>query len=175
MSVELISSLIRDVPDFPKPGILFKDITPVLQDPAGLRAVIQLFVERWKDQGVSKVIGIESRGFLIGAPVALELGLGFGLVRKAGKLPYDCIQRSYDLEYGSATLEAHVDLVAAGERIVVVDDLLATGGTARAASELLRELGAEVVETGFLIELSFLQGRAVLEGMDLPVFAPIAF
>jgi len=175
MTVELISSLIRDVPDFPKPGILFKDITPVLQDPAGLKASVDLFVQRWQSMGIEKIVGIESRGFLLGAPVAYQLGLGCGLVRKAGKLPYECIQRSYDLEYGSATLEAHTDLVKAGERIVVVDDLLATGGTARATIELLRELGAEVVEAGFLIELSFLPGREVIEGLGTPVFAPLAF
>ncbi len=175
MSVDLISSLIRDVPDFPKPGILFKDITPVLQDSAGLKASVDLFVQRWQDQGIEKIVGIESRGFLLGAPVAYQMGVGCGLVRKAGKLPYERIQRSYDLEYGSATLEAHTDLVRPGERIVVIDDLLATGGTARATIELVRELGAEVVEAGFLIELSFLPGREVIEGLGTSVFAPLAF
>ncbi|MBJ94157.1 MAG: adenine phosphoribosyltransferase [Rickettsiales bacterium] len=175
MSVELISSLIRDVPDFPKPGILFKDITPVLQDGAGLKASVDLFVERWQGKQVDKIVGIESRGFLIGAPVAYQLGLGCGLVRKAGKLPYQRIQRSYDLEYGSATLEAHVDLVRQGEKVVVVDDLLATGGTARATVELIRELGGEVVEAGFLIELGFLPGREVLDSLGIPVFAPLCY
>ncbi|MBN92944.1 MAG: adenine phosphoribosyltransferase [Deltaproteobacteria bacterium] len=175
MSIDTIQKLIRDVPDFPKPGILFKDITPVLQDADGLRAMVEIFVGRWRDMGIEKVVGIESRGFLIGAPVAVELGLGLGLVRKAGKLPFERIQRSYDLEYGSATLEAQVDLVRKGERVVVVDDLLATGGTARATVELVRELGGEVVECGFLIELGFLPGRQVLDDMGVPVFAPIAF
>ncbi len=175
MPVDLISSLIRDVPDFPKPGILFKDITPVLQDPAGLKASVDLFVEHWRDMGIDKVIGIESRGFLLGAPVAYQLGLGCGLVRKAGKLPYERIQRSYDLEYGSATLEAHTDVVRPGERVVVADDLLATGGTAAATIELIRELGAEVVEAGFLIELSFLPGRERIEGLGTSVFAPLVF
>ncbi len=175
MPVDRISSLIRDVPDFPKPGILFKDITPVLQDPAGLKASVDLFVEHWRDMGIDKVIGIESRGFLLGAPVAYQLGLGCGLVRKAGKLPYERIQRSYDLEYGSATLEAHTDVVRPGERVVVADDLLATGGTAAATIELIRELGAEVVEAGFLIELSFLPGRERIEGLGTSVFAPLVF
>ncbi len=175
MTIEIISSLIRDVPDFPKPGILFKDITPVLQDPVGLKASVDLFVDRWRDLDIHKIIGIESRGFLLGAPVAYQLGIGCGLVRKAGKLPYDCIQRSYDLEYGSATLEAHTDVVQPGERVVVSDDLLATGGTAAATIELLRELGAEVVEAGFLIELSFIPGRKRLEDMGTSVFAALAF
>ena len=175
MTIDIISSLIRDVPDFPKPGILFKDITPVLQDPVGLKASVDLFVDRWRDMDIHKIIGIESRGFLLGAPVAYQLGIGCGLVRKAGKLPYDCIQRSYDLEYGSATLEAHTDVVQPGERVVVSDDLLATGGTAAATIELLRELGAEVVEAGFLIELSFIPGRKRLEDMGTSVFAALAF
>jgi adenine phosphoribosyltransferase len=175
MSVELISSLIRDVPDFPKPGILFKDITPVLQDPAGLKASVDLLVDRWRDLEIEKIIGIESRGFLLGAPVAYQLGIGCGLVRKAGKLPYERIQRSYQLEYGSATLEAHTDVVRAGERVVVADDLLATGGTAKATIELLRELGAEVIEAGFLIELSFLPGRQRIEELGCSVFAPLVY
>jgi adenine phosphoribosyltransferase len=175
MSAELISSLIRDVPDFPQPGILFKDITPVLQDAAGLKASVDVLVERWRDMRIDKIIGIESRGFLLGAPVAYQLGLGCGLVRKAGKLPYECVQRSYDLEYGSATLEAHTDVVTKGERVVVADDLLATGGTAAATIELLRELGAEVVEAGFLIELSFLPGRKRIEDLGPTVFAALAF
>jgi adenine phosphoribosyltransferase len=175
MSAQLISSLIRDVPDFPEPGILFKDITPVLQDAAGLKASVDVLVERWRDKRIDKIIGIESRGFLLGAPVAYQLGLGCGLVRKAGKLPYKCVQRSYDLEYGSATLEAHTDVVTPGERVVVADDLLATGGTAVATIELLRELGAEVVEAGFLIELSFLPGRERIEALGPTVFAALAF
>jgi adenine phosphoribosyltransferase len=175
MSLDLIKSLIRDVPDFPKPGIVFKDITPVLQSAEGLAAVTNLFVERWRGMGIEKIVGIESRGFLLGAPVAVGLGLGLSLVRKAGKLPYERISRSYDLEYGSATLETHVDAVAKGERVVIVDDLLATGGTARATVELMQELGAEIVEVGFLVELGFLQGRAVLDAMGVAAFAPIKY
>ena len=175
MSKELIESLIRDVPDFPKEGIVFKDITPIFQSAEGLSASVDLFVERWSSMGISRVIGVVSRGFLLGAPIAYRMGLGLGMVRKKGKLPWTTIERSYDLEYGSATLEAHVDTVEKGERIVVVDDLLATGGTARATVELCRELGAEVVEAGFLIELGFLPGRETLASLGVPVFAPIVF
>jgi adenine phosphoribosyltransferase len=175
MSVETIRALIRDIPDFPKPGIVFKDITPIFQDGAGLAAAIDLFVDRWKDQGIERVVGIESRGFLLCAPIAARLGIGCGMVRKKGKLPWTTIERSYDLEYGSATVEAHIDMVAAGSKVAVVDDLLATGGTANAAVELCRELGAEVVEVGFLIELGFLPGREKLESAGVPVYAPIVF
>ncbi len=175
MSVDLIRSLIRDVPDFPKPGIVFKDITPIFQSPEGLRAAVDCFVQRWSDLEVDLIVGIESRGFLLGAPVAHQLGLGCGVVRKKGKLPGATIERSYDLEYGSATLEAHTDLVKAGQRVVVLDDLLATGGTALAAAELCVELGAEIVEAGFMIELGFLPGRSKLEAAGIEVFAPICF
>ena len=175
MSIEAITALIRDVPDFPKEGIVFKDITPIFQSPEGLKATVDLFVERLAQSNVDKVIGIESRGFLLGAPVAYQLGVGCGLVRKKGKLPWTTIERSYELEYGQATLEAHVDLVQPGDRVVVLDDLLATGGTANATVELCRELGAEVIEAGFLIELGFLPGRAKLEASGVPVFAPIVF
>jgi adenine phosphoribosyltransferase len=175
MSIETIRSLIRDIPDFPKPGILFKDITPIFQDPVGLRATVDLFVERFEDMKIDKIIGIESRGFLLGAPIAYQMGVGCGLVRKKGKLPWTTIERSYALEYGEATLEAHIDLVAPGDRVVVVDDLLATGGTADAAISLCKELGAEIVEASFLIELGFLEGRAKVEALGVPVFAPIVF
>ncbi len=175
MSVELIQSLIRDIPDFPKPGIVFKDITPIFQDGPGLQAVIELFVERWKDAGIQRVVGIESRGFLLCAAVAARLGVGCGLVRKKGKLPWTTIERSYDLEYGSATVEAHIDMVEPGMKVAVIDDLLATGGTAQAAIDLCRELGAEVAEAAFVIELGFLPGREKIEGEGTPVFAPIVF
>jgi len=175
MSTEYLLSLIRDVPDFPVPGIVFKDITPIFQDPKGLRATIALFVDHLRGRGVERIIGVESRGFLFGAPVAAELGIGLGLVRKAGKLPYTRVSRSYDLEYGSATLEAHIDMVEPGMKVVILDDLLATGGTALATVELCREVGAEVVEAGFLIELGFLPGRSKLEEAGIDVFAPITF
>lgn len=175
MDVDLIKSLVRDVPDFPKPGIVFKDITPVIQSPQGLKASIDLFVHRWTDRDIDLVLGVESRGFLFGAPVAYQLGTGFSLVRKAGKLPWKTIARSYDLEYGSATLEIHVDAVAQGMRVVVLDDLLATGGTMKATIELLQELGAEVVEAGCLVELGFLPGRKVVEATGTHIYCPIVY
>ncbi|MCP4871278.1 MAG: adenine phosphoribosyltransferase [Proteobacteria bacterium] len=175
MSTDYILSLVRDVPDFPKPGIVFKDITPIFQDPRGLKETMALFEQRLRDKAIDLIIGVESRGFLFGAPVAIELGLGLGLVRKKGKLPYATIERSYELEYGTATLEAHTDMVTPGQRVVILDDLLATGGTALATAQLCRELGANVVEAGFLIELGFLPGRAKLEAEGIDVFAPICF
>lgn len=175
MSLATIQARIRDVPDFPKPGILFKDITPVLQDAQAFQAAVGLFVDRWRTQGVDRIVAVESRGFLFGAPAAAALGLGLGVVRKAGKLPYRSIRRSYALEYGEACLEAHVDTVEPGQRVVIVDDLLATGGTALAAASLVQELGGQVVEAGFLVELGFLPGREVLERAGIRVFAPIRY
>jgi adenine phosphoribosyltransferase len=163
-----LSALVRDVPDFPKPGIVFKDITPILQDPDGFRAVIDLLVQRYKDQGVEKVIGIDARGFIFAGPLAYHLGCGLGLVRKAGKLPYETVSHTYDLEYGTDTVEIHTDTVEQGERIVIVDDLLATGGTMGAAVKLLSGAGAEIVEAAFVIELDFLKGR---ERLDCPVYS----
>jgi adenine phosphoribosyltransferase len=158
---------IRDVPDFPKPGILFKDITPVLGDPELLRMVIDGFVESARPLGVDKVVGIESRGFIFGTPLAAALGVGFVPVRKRGKLPWKCESVSYALEYGEATIEMHSDAIQPGERVVLIDDLLATGGTAAAAVSLVRRLGGEVLEAQFLIELSFLSGREALVGVPL--------
>ena len=175
MSIDTVSALVRDVPDFPKPGIVFKDITPVLQDAAGFRALMDLFIERYRGAGVERVIGVESRGFLFGAPLAYELGLGFGIVRKPGKLPWHTIARSYSLEYGEATLEAHTDTAGEGMKVLIVDDLLATGGTALATVELLRELGADVVGAAFAIELGFLPGREKLEAAGVEVFAPLVY
>ena len=173
--IELIKSLIRDVPDFPKPGIVFKDITPVLQDHAAFKTCVELCAINFRHKNIDRVIGVESRGFLFGGPVALDLGCNFGIVRKKGKLPWKTVERTYDLEYGTATLEAHVDTVEPGERVLVLDDLLATGGTARATVELMRELKAEVVGTAFLVELGFLKGRAVLEDMGVEVYSPIIY
>ena len=175
MNIKQIESMIRDVPDFPQPGILFKDITPILQDHDTFRAAVDLFADHARGLGVQRVVGVESRGFLFGAPVAFAVGCHFGIVRKAGKLPWTTISRSYALEYGTATLQAHIDTVKPGERVLVVDDLLATGGTARAAVELLRELGAEVVGAAFLVELAFLPGRQVLTDLGVDVFAPITY
>jgi adenine phosphoribosyltransferase len=153
---------IRDVPDFPKPGILFKDITPVLADPELFRLAIDCFIEATRAAGVEKVVGIDARGFLFGAAVAYDLGLGFVPVRKKGKLPYQCQSAAYTLEYGEAVVEMHSDALRPGERVVLIDDLLATGGTAAAAVKLIEQMGAVLVEAQFLIELEFLHGRANL-------------
>lgn len=150
---------IRDVPDFPKPGIVFKDITPLLQNHAAFDRIIQSFVDRYAPQGIDAIVGIESRGFLFGAPLAHQLGASFIPVRKKGKLPYTTVDISYDLEYGSATIEMHTDAIRKGQKVVVVDDLLATGGTAGAACQLVRGQGGEVVECAFVVELAFLGGR----------------
>ncbi len=154
---------VRDIPDFPKPGILFKDITPILLDPSLFRSVIEYFVSRARAAGAQKVAGVDARGFLFGATVAFELGCGFVPIRKKGKLPYKTLSRSYQLEYGQAGIEIHSDAFAPGEKVVLVDDLLATGGTAAASIALIEEAGAEVVEAQFLIELKFLEGRSHLE------------
>lgn len=173
MTVATLRQAIRDIPDFPKPGIVFKDITPVLLDPDLLRGAIRLFADRHRDHPPDKIAGIESRGFILGAPLAAELELGFVPVRKQGKLPAETVSASYALEYGEATLEIHVDAVAPGERILLVDDLLATGGTAAAAVSLIRKLGGTVMEIDFLVELGFLHGRDALG--DAPMFAPIVY
>jgi len=169
----LARELIRDVPDFPKPGILFKDITPVLEHPAAFRQVSELLIEDARAHGANIVVGIESRGFVFGVPVALGLDVPFAMARKLGKLPYDRITEEYDLEYGTNTVEMHVDALAHGNKAYIVDDLLATGGTAAAATRLVRRLGGEVVGFGCLIELSFLNGRAALEG--IPITALMEF
>jgi adenine phosphoribosyltransferase len=153
-----IRELIRDVPDFPKSGITFKDITPVLSDPSAIREVVDAMAERWRGQRVDKVIGIESRGFLFASPLAYVLHAGCALVRKPGKLPWKTIREVYALEYGTDALEMHVDAVAPGDRVVVVDDVLATGGTAGAAGRLVARQGAEVLGYTFVIELGFLNG-----------------
>jgi adenine phosphoribosyltransferase len=156
---------IRDIPDFPKPGILFRDITPLLADREAFRTAIERFVERFRGQ-VDTVLGIESRGFLLGAAVAYGLGTGVALVRKPGKLPAEKYAARYDLEYGTDSLEIHHDAFAGHRRVLVVDDLLATGGTASAACELAERCGGEVVACAFLIELRFLGGRRRLGGRD---------
>jgi adenine phosphoribosyltransferase len=167
MAELLARDLIRDVPDFPKPGILFKDITPVLEDPAAFQQVVDLLVEDARQRGADVIVGIESRGFLFGVPIALALKLPFAMTRKLGKLPYDKITEEYALEYGTNTVEMHVDALKQGQKAYIVDDLLATGGTAGAAARLVSRLGGEVVGFGCLIELTFLEGRRVLEGMPI--------
>jgi adenine phosphoribosyltransferase len=157
-----LRSLVRDVPDFPKPGILFRDVTPLLGNGPAFQACIRQLCERLAPSRPQIVAGIESRGFLFGAPVAAALGVGFVPIRKPGKLPWKTRKQSYDLEYGTDAIEVHADAVTPGGRVALVDDLLATGGTAGAAITLLRGLGAEVVAAAFVIELAFLQGRARL-------------
>ena len=161
---ELIRSTIRDVPDFPKPGIVFKDITPVFEQPDVMRAMVSALADRYRTLGVERVVAIESRGFLMGAPLAIALGVGLSLVRKKGKLPGETIQRAYTLEYGEDALEMHVDSIEKGQKVVLVDDLLATGGTAAAAKGLVEELGGTVVESAFIVELAFLDWRQKLSG-----------
>lgn len=165
--IEKLRSQVREIPGFPVPGILFRDVTPLLGQPGGLAEVTRLLADPFRQAGIGLVAGIEARGFLFGAPLALELGAGFVPVRKPGKLPAETVTRSYDLEYGSAALEIHRDAVEPGARILVVDDLLATGGTALAAAELVESLGGEVVATAFVIELTGLAGRAALAPRDV--------
>ena len=158
---------IRDIPDFPKPGIVFKDITPLMADARALGAAVDALAEPNRSLGVDVVIGAEARGFLLGPAVALALGAGFVLARKPGKLPHDTVSAEYALEYGTDALELHSDAVAHGARVLVHDDLLATGGTARALCELVEQLGGTVVACQFLIELAFLDGRSRLQGYDV--------
>jgi len=164
MTMTDLKSRIRHVPDFPKAGILFYDITTLLQDPAGFRAALDSLATPFKDHPIDLVVGIESRGFIFGAAVADRLGVGFAPVRKPGKLPSVCVRESYALEYGTDTLEMHEDAVKAGQRVLIVDDLLATGGTARATADLVKKVGGTVHALAFLIELVGLNGRARLAG-----------
>ena len=173
MSLDRVRTAIRDIPDFPKPGILFKDITPVLHDAALFKAAVDVFVDRHQAGRIQRVAAIESRGFLFGAAVAYRLGIGLVPIRKKGKLPYKTVEQTYDLEYGTATIEAHVDAFKPGERVLLIDDLLATGGTARAAADLIEKLGGSVEEIDFLIELAFLRGRDKLT--KYKVYAPIVY
>ena len=161
--VERLRAAVRDVPDFPKKGILFKDITPVLSDPDLFRASIDLFLERCRGREVDKIVGIDARGFVFGSAVAYELGVGFVPIRKRGKLPYRTEIAKYSLEYGEAEVEMHTDALTAGERVVLIDDLLATGGTSAAAAILIRKAGGQLLEAQFLVELEFLEGRKRLE------------
>ncbi|MET7363507.1 adenine phosphoribosyltransferase [Streptomyces sp. NPDC005562] len=160
---ELLVSRIRDVPDYPKPGVMFKDITPLLADPATFSALTDTLADLSVRHGATKIVGLEARGFILGAPVAVRAGLGFVPVRKAGKLPGATLKQAYDLEYGSAEIEVHAEDLAAGDRVMVIDDVLATGGTAAASVELIRRSGAEVAGVAVLMELGFLDGRQRLE------------
>ena len=165
--IDRLKAAVRDVPDFPKPGILFKDITPVLRDADLFRRAMDLLAVCSDDLRVDKVVAIESRGFILGGALALRLGAGFVPVRKPGKLPWKARSASYALEYGTDTLEMHEDAVSPADRVLVVDDVIATGGTARAAGELVEALGARVAAYLFLVELAFLGGRAKLPGCDV--------
>lgn len=168
-SVE-VQSYIRAIPDFPLPGILFRDITPLLKDKQAFKAAIDLFVDKYKQAKIDHVVGIEARGYMLGAPLAYAIGAGFVPVRKPGKLPYSKLSESYALEYGTNSLEIHADALGNGDRVLVVDDLLATGGTAAATRRLLERLGASIAGFAFLIELEALKGRDALPGVDVTTF-----
>jgi adenine phosphoribosyltransferase len=165
--MDTLKQLIREVPDFPKPGILFYDITTLLKDKTGLRGTIDALKEHYDGAHVDVVLGVEARGFIFAPALAYALGAGFVPVRKPRKLPAECAQVSYELEYGSDTLEVHRDAIVNGARVLIVDDLLATGGTAKAVTELVEQLGGSVAGLGFVVELTFLQGRRRLNGYDV--------
>jgi len=162
-----LKQFIRDIPDFPQPGILFRDITPLLQDPEAFRSVVDRFTEEYRDAGLAAVVAIESRGFIFGAPLARNLGISFVPVRKAGKLPARHISVEYSLEYGTSQLDIHEDALKRGDKALIVDDLLATGGTANAAAKLVELLGARVHAMAFVIELAFLHGRDRLQDYEV--------
>jgi adenine phosphoribosyltransferase len=170
-----LSALIRSIPDYPKPGILFRDITTLLKDPRGFGELIDRLAVRYASHGVKKLAGIESRGFIIGAALATRLGAGFVPIRKLGKLPAPTIRRGYELEYGSDHVEVHVDAIGPGEKVLLVDDLIATGGTAEAAAQLIRDAGGHIIECAFVIELPDLGGRARLESLGFGVHAVMTF
>jgi len=169
-SIDKLRAAVRDVPDFPKPGILFKDITPILGDGKLFRASIDAFLEQCQGKKIDKIVGIDARGFLFGSAVAYELGIGFVPLRKKGKLPYKTESATYSLEYGEAEMQLHVDAIERGEKIVLIDDLLATGGTAAAAAALITKMGGDLLEAQFLIELEFLHGREKLESTAVVSF-----
>jgi adenine phosphoribosyltransferase len=170
-----IESLVRAIPDFPIPGILFRDITPLLKDAKGFKAAVDLFVDKYKGQEIDYVVAIEARGYMLGAPLAYSIGAGFVPVRKPGKLPGTKFTEEYELEYGTNSLEIHDDAIGHGQRVLVVDDLLATGGTAAATARLLERLGAQITGFSFLIELSFLDGRSTLEALGHDVTSFITY
>jgi adenine phosphoribosyltransferase len=173
MAEERLSKLraaVRDVPDFPKPGIIFKDITPILKDGALFRTSIDVFLEQCRVKNVDKIVGIDARGFLFGSAVAYELGIGFVPLRKKGRLPYQTESARYSLEYGEAEMELHIDAIERGEKIVLIDDLLATGGTSASAATLIQKVGGDLVQAIFLIELEFLHGRRKLEPTPVASF-----
>lgn len=174
--MSIVKSKIRTIPDYPKPGILFRDITSLLLDPEGLALTIGTFVNRYQGKGITKVAGIKARGFLTGAPLAFQLGVGFIPIRKKGKLPSETVSEEYDLEYGKDVIEVHKDSIQPGDKILLMDDLIATGGTMIAAVKLLKKLGAEIYEAGVIIDLPDLGGRKKLqEELKVPVFSICEF
>jgi adenine phosphoribosyltransferase len=170
-----INSQIRDIADFPKPGIIFKDITPILSHPKIVTEIVNWFVDKAQNDEIDVIVGVESRGFLFGMMIAEKLGVSFVPVRKEGKLPYETIKYSYDLEYGSATMEIHKDAIQSGQKVMIHDDLLATGGTAQAAAELVKELGGLVGNFSFLIELGFLEGKKRLTKENEAVYSIVTY
>jgi adenine phosphoribosyltransferase len=162
-----LKTVIRDIPDFPKPGIIFKDITPLLKDPLAFRETLELLAEASRESGVTDVVGIEARGFIFGGALAARLGVGFVPIRKPRKLPSSTIRESYSLEYGSDAIEMHSDALSPGDRVVLIDDLLATGGTMKAAVRLVEKTGARVARILFVVELAFLKGREQFAGYDM--------
>ena len=166
MDTGVLRDSIRDIPDFPKPGVTFKDITPLLGDPAAFSTAVDAIVVSFGRGNIDKVVGIEARGFIIAAPVAYHFSAGFVPLRKPGKLPYETVAESYELEYGTETLELHVDAFSPGDRVLIVDDVLATGGTAKAAANLVEQAGGKVAGLAFVIELEFLKGSTRLESYD---------
>lgn len=174
-TLKFIEASIKAIPDYPKPGIMFRDITSLVEDADAFKATIDLLVEQYRDQGITKIVGTEARGFIFGAPVACALGVGFVPVRKPGKLPRDVIEESYALEYGTDTLQMHTDAIVAGDKVLVVDDLLATGGTVDAAVKLIRRAGGEVTDAAFVISLPALGGDARLTAAGVKVLALVEF
>lgn len=173
--LQLIKDSIKTIPDYPKPGILFRDITTLLEDPKAFAATIELIVDRYRNQGITKVVGTEARGFLFGTPVALALGVGFVPVRKPGKLPRETISQSYELEYGTDSLEIHTDAVTPQDKILMIDDLLATGGTISATVQLIRQLGGQVHDAAFIIELPALGGEEKLKQLGIECYSLVSF
>ncbi|MCK6262705.1 adenine phosphoribosyltransferase [Vibrio sp. ZSDE26] len=174
-TISLIKSSIKSIPDYPKKGILFRDVTSLMEDAQAYRATIQLLVEKYKDMGFTKIVGTEARGFLFGAPLALELGVAFIPVRKPGKLPRATIAQSYELEYGTDTLEIHTDAIVEGDKVLMVDDLLATGGTIEATTLLIRRLGGSVEHAAFVINLPEIGGDKRLADLNLDVYSICEF
>ena len=172
---EELKRTIRDVKDFPKPGIIFKDITPVLADPEISKKVSEALFNYWREKSIDALVGVESRGFIYGLQLAQQLHVPFIPVRKAGKLPYETIKHAYDLEYGSAEIEIHIDAIKKGQNVLIHDDLLATGGTAKASAELIKKIGGNVAGFSFLVELSFLNGRFSLEKINKEIQALVSF